>query len=183
MEYRRLQVEGGWFFVTVVTHRRRPILARSMARAWLRQSIREVRKVRPFAIRAMVLLPEHWHAIIELPQGDDNLSGRINGIKRGFTTRYLAGGGREAPVSAGAARKRSRGVWQGRFWDHALRDAGDFKMHLDYIHANPVKHGLVARPGDWKWSSFARYVRAGEYPPDWCARVDLPDAVEYYWAD
>ncbi len=75
------------------------------------------------------------------------------------------------------------GVWQPRFWEHMIRDARDFKMHLDYIHGNPVKHGLVNRPADWVYSSFDRYVNLGEYEEDWCGRVDLPESVEYHWTD
>ncbi len=63
--------------------------------------------------------------------------------------------------------------------EHTIRNARDFRMHLDYIYANPVKHGLAARPGDWPWSSFRRYVEMGWYEADWCGRVELPGTVEY----
>jgi len=46
--------------------------------------------------------------------------------------------------------KRERGVWQRRFWEHAIRDQSDFDAHLDYIHYNPVKHGWVQRAADWR---------------------------------
>jgi REP element-mobilizing transposase RayT len=50
------------------------------------------------------------------------------------------------------AYKRAIGVtgsvkfWQKRFWEHTIRDEKDFECHLDYIHFNPVKHGLVTKP-------------------------------------
>ena len=58
-------------------------------------------------------------------------------------------------------------VWQRRFWEHTIEEEFDFERHVDYIHYNPVKHCLVARPGDWRFSSFLRWVRQGHYPPDW----------------
>lgn len=87
------------------------------------------------------------------------------------------------PVTDSQRRLRRRGIWQVRFWEHIIRDARDFKMHLDYIHLNPVKHGLASRPADWPWSSFHRYVKAGEYEADWLGRADLPENVEYFWHD
>ncbi len=58
-------------------------------------------------------------------------------------------------------------MWQKRFWEHTIRDDRDYQRHLDYIHYNPVKHGLVKRPIDWPWSSFQRCVRQGLYHPEW----------------
>ena len=50
---------------------------------------------------------------------------------------------------------------------HTIRDDEDFARHFDYIHFNPVKHGLAIRACDWPYSSFHRYVRAGLLPEDW----------------
>lgn len=66
---------------------------------------------------------------------------------------------------------RERAVWQKRFWEHQIRDEEDFNKHLDYIHYNPVKHGLVSRVRDWPFSSFHRYVDRGLYPLDWGENV------------
>jgi hypothetical protein len=60
--------------------------------------------------------------------------------------------------------KGERGVWQRRFWEHAIRDERDFSLHCDYIHYNPVRHGLVKSPREWKHSTFDRFVRTGVYP-------------------
>jgi len=65
--------------------------------------------------------------------------------------------------------KGERGIWQRRFWEHAIRDGADFVRHVDYIHFNPVKHGHVEHAADWPYSSFHRYVRHGELPADWAA--------------
>jgi putative transposase len=48
-----------------------------------------------------------------------------------------------------------------------IRDEADLSRHRDYIHYNPVKHGLAASPNEWKHSSFERFVKRGLYPDDW----------------
>lgn len=63
--------------------------------------------------------------------------------------------------------KREKGVWQRRFWEHKIRDEDDLERHVEYIHYNPVKHGLVDRVADWPHSSFHRYVRSGRLDADW----------------
>jgi putative transposase len=65
-------------------------------------------------------------------------------------------------------------IWQRRFWEHTIRDELDFNRHVDYIHYNPVKHGLVKSVKDWPWSTFHRYVREGYYQPDWGSTEELP---------
>jgi len=183
MDYRRAHVPGGLFFFTLVTHPRRALLINPSARTALRRAVQDVRRRHPFLLEAIVLLPDHLHMLMKLPEGDADFGVRVGGIKRRFTELYLAGGQEEASVSAGRFRKRYRGVWQARFWEHTIRDAKDFRLHLDYVHANPLKHELVARVGDWPWSSFHRYVRWGEYESDWAGRVTLPHDVEHFYAD
>jgi putative transposase len=63
--------------------------------------------------------------------------------------------------------KGEQAIWQHRYWEHQIRDETDFARHVDYIHYNPVKHGLARSPLDWPYSSFGRYVKAGVYAPDW----------------
>ncbi|MEM1061062.1 MAG: hypothetical protein AAF532_06370 [Planctomycetota bacterium] len=71
--------------------------------------------------------------------------------------------------------QRRRGVWQPRFWEHVIRDDRDFESHFDYIHFNPVRHGLVRCPADWPASSFNRWVKNGVYPENWaCGDCDPP---------
>jgi len=181
--YRRRRQEGGCFFLTVVTCGRAPLFGDGQARALLRKVMRHVAASRPWTTEAIVLLPDHWHVLWRLPAGDTDYSGRVSRIKRAFTEEWLRRGGPEQRVTAAQRRRRRRGVWQVKFWEHTIRDARDFKMHLDYIHANPVKHGLVERPVDWPWSSFHRWVKAGEYAADWTGRTDLPGNVEYVWYD
>jgi putative transposase len=179
-QYRRAHVPGGTFFFTVifftaVTHRRRRLFHVEANRTLLGDVIRGVRRDWPFTIDAMVLLPDHLHAIWTLPRGDDNYSGRWSVIKKTFTTRFLASGGRDAVVSDGKRREHRRGVWQRRFWEHTIEDEDDFQVHFDYIHFNPVKHKLVKCPRDWEPSSFHRWVKANVYPVDWaCEKYRQP---------
>jgi len=63
--------------------------------------------------------------------------------------------------------KRERGIWQRRFWEHAIRDDTDYQRYVDYIHYNPVRHGYITQVMDWPYSSFNRFVRSGMYPRDW----------------
>ena len=63
-------------------------------------------------------------------------------------------------------------MWQRRYWEHTFFDEDDLNAHIDYIHYNPVKHGLVERVDDWAWSSYHRYVEMGMYPAGWGANVD-----------
>jgi putative transposase len=66
-------------------------------------------------------------------------------------------------------RKGERGIWQRRYWEHLVRDEEDYARHVDYIHYNPVKHGLVTQVKDWPYSTFSRWVRQGVYTEAWAA--------------
>jgi putative transposase len=175
-DYCRYFVPGGTYFFTVVTERRSRLFADEAARRLLGEAMRECRLRYPFEIAAIVLLPEHLHALWTLPTGDDVYSLRWRRIKREFTRAWLQCGGAEAERSPARLRERRRGVWQRRFWEHTIRDESDLEAHFDYIHYNPVKHGLVRRPQDWPWSSFQRWVREGHYSLDWAAENGLPIA-------
>jgi putative transposase len=166
-DYRRAWVPGGTFFFTVVTANRAPILNQRSARQYLRLAFRATRRRFPFAIEAIVLLPDHLHAMWTLCPGDSAYSTRWALIKLNFTRQWLAGGGSEQSVSRAKRSRRHRGVWQPRFWEHTIRDELDFERHFDYIHYNPVKHGLVSSAAEWPYSSFHRAVRLGIYPTHW----------------
>jgi putative transposase len=175
--YLRYYVPGGTYFFTIVTAGRTPLFASPVARATLGRIMRTFFERYPVQVIAIVLLPDHLHTLWALPAGDAAYSRRWQWIKREFTRAWLAGSGCEHAVSESARAERRRGVWQRRFWEHTIRDEADLESHSDYIHYNPVKHGLVAKPGDWPWSSFHRWVRAGCYRPDWacCTRpIPLP---------
>src|SRR5262245_46823386 len=130
--YRRYLVPGATYFFTVVTDGRQPILCADRARQLLSEAIKLCQKQLPFQMSAVVLLPDHLHAIWTLPQVDCDYSKRWGIIKKAFTTSYLAEGGTERRVSAGRAAQRRRGVWQPRFWEHMIRDETDYDRHFDY---------------------------------------------------
>ena len=172
--YRRARIPGGCFFFTLVTDRRRPLFRRATARKLLGDALRRCRLRWPFELTAIVLLPEHLHTIWTLPPDDDGFARRWGWLKKEFTKAWLSVGGSEQAVSAGRQREGRRGVWQPRFWEHTIQDEEDFARHFDYIHFNPVKHGLASTPPEWPWSSFHRWVRQGVYPPNWACGTDPP---------
>lgn len=164
-DYRRVYLEGGTFFFTVVTHARRPVFQDASAIGLLKESFRYVIHRRRFLVDAMVVLPDHLHCIWTLPPEDGDFSVRWRLLKTYFSGHYK---GEVADyVRKSMAAKQEAGIWQRRFWEHSIRDQEDFNRHCDYIHYNPVKHGLVGSPGEWKDSSFGRFVAKGLYPPDW----------------
>lgn len=167
--YRRWRREGGVFFFTVVTYQRRKLLTNDAARTYLREAIERTRAERPFETLAIVFLPDHLHAVWRLPTGDADYSTRWRLIKSRFT-RALNGSNacvQSTHPTASHLRRGERAIWQRRFWEHVIRDAADLKRHVDYIHYNPVKHGLVDAASDWPHSSFHRYLEMEEYGPDW----------------
>jgi putative transposase len=160
--YRRNFVPGGSYFFTVnLADRRSQLLTEHID--LLRVAFRDTRARHAFAIEAIAVLPDHLHAIWTLPQDDADFATRWRLIKAAFSRALPSG---EA-ISPSRRQKGERGIWQRRYWEHTLRDENDFACHFDYIHFNPVKHGLVARVQDWPYSSFHRMVRFGVLPHDW----------------
>ena len=159
MRYRRTLAPGGTYFFTVnIASRRKTLLTDYID--CLRDSVRTVRLAHPFEIVAWVVLPDHMHAIWKLPQDDSDFPMRWNQIKGRFS--------RALPpvenIPASRARRRERGVWQRRFWEHLIRDEDDLARYVDYVHYNPVKHGHARRVVDWPFSSFHQYTRRGWLP-------------------
>jgi len=121
----------------------------------------------PFTIDAWVLLPDHLHAIWTLPQ-DDAACGKRWGIIKAHVSRQCASQVTSRTVRAVSRLKRNEhDFWQRRFWEHQIRDEKDFAQRVDYIHFNPVKHGLVPAVAQWPHSTFHRFVVKGLYPTDW----------------
>ena len=103
----------------------------------------------------------------QCPRVTQNFATRWRLIKSTFSRKLALG----EPVSPSRAGKGERGIWQRRYWEHTIRDERDFARHIDYIHINPVKHGLVKRVCDWQPSSFHRFVKLGIYPVDWAGEA------------
>jgi putative transposase len=139
-EYRRLFIPGGSYFFTVVTYQRRPIFSEPQHVDLLREAFKHVMGSRPFTIDAIVILPDHLHCLWQLPENDDDFSGRWREIKKYVSKR----------IGADGKRPREKDVW-----------------HVDYIHYNPVKHGLAMSPAQWPYSSFRKSVAAGWYDSNW----------------
>jgi len=159
--YRRNRVEGGTYFFTVALQdRKRAYLVDHIDD--LRKSVRYALRKQPLHIDAWVVLPEHMHALWTLPPGDDDYSGRWKNIKGRFSHLLVAAG---EPIRKNA--RNEYDLWQGRFWEHTIRDDADYAHHFDYIHYNPVKHGWVTSVRDWPYSSFHRCVKSGLYPLTW----------------
>jgi putative transposase len=169
--------EGLTLFFTVVTYQRQPLFENETARRCLGEVFRITRNKYPFIQQAVCLLPDHIHCIWTLPENDDNYSLRWASIKANFTRLYKD---KQDDISLNTSRKkrREKGFWQRRFWDHVIRNEEDLSRHVDYIHYNPVKHGLVNSPSEWKWSSFPNYVERGIYDPDWNPYLK-EDSLEY----
>ena len=160
--YRRNFVPGGSYFFTVnLANRRLRLLTEHVD--LLRTAFRYAQMRHAFEIAAAVILPDHLHAMWILPEGDADYALRWRLIKSAFSRGLHSG----ELISASRARKAERGIWQRRYWEHTVRDEGDFARHVDYIHFNPVKHGYVGRVLDWPYSTFHVMARAGVYPQDW----------------
>ena len=171
-DYRRANTPGASYFFTVNTYRRWPLLVHDRTRAALREVIEAVRAEHPFTIDAWVLLPDHLHAVWTLPPGDAGFALRWGMIKR-HVSRACRGLLPDDAMQSESRRARGEiAFWQRRYWEHLIRDAADYRRHIDYLHWNPIKHGLVRRVKDWPYSTFHRYARLGVYPQDWCGAVE-----------
>lgn len=164
MQYRRARMAGGCYFFTVnLLDRRQRLLVDHVG--VLREQVRNVKRNHLFHIDAMVIMPDHIHAIWTLPDGDADYSTRWSLIKAGFSRAIP----RNEAVSLSQSNKNERGIWQRRFWEHLIRDDADYAQHVDYIHYNPVKHGYVMWPVDWPYSSIHRWIEQGRLPTGWAA--------------
>jgi putative transposase len=160
--YRRSNIAGACYFFTVnLADCQQSLLTEHIAS--LRSAFEYARARHPFIIDAIVILPDHLHAMWSLPEGDSDFAMRWRLIKTEFS-RGLPQGERR---SDSRLNKGERGIWQRRYWEHLVRDEADYARHVDYIHINPVKHGHVSIVADWPHSSFHRYVQAGVLPEDW----------------
>jgi len=182
--YRRAYVPGGTFFITIVTYRRRSILAEPENVARLRTALRQVMGEAPFHIPAAVVLPDHAHFLWCLPQGDSNYPRRVGQMKILFTRSMQDQSESLNEISRSRHRHRESNIWQRRYWEHTVRNEDEFEAYLDYIHYNPVKHSLTTCPHLWPFSSFGSWVRAGYHAQQWGCRCEgrmpiLPAHVEF----
>jgi len=161
--YIRAKFEGAYYFFTVVTYERTKLFHTELARRCLREAIEKTQSRQPLETVAFCLLFEHLHCLWKLAGDDADYSKRWASIKGQFSKAYLNLRGRRERVSPSRARKGEVCIWQRRFWEHHIRDEDDLHRHVNYIHYNPVKHGLVVQVEDWPWSTYHKYVREGFY--------------------
>lgn len=174
MRYRRADIPGGTYFFTVnLAERDRATLVEHVDA--LRLTTREVMARHPFYIDAMVILPDHLHALWTLPVGDCDFPTRWALIKAGFSRRIP----RDERCNPSRAAKGERGIWQRRYWEHLIRDEQDYGRHVDYIHFNPVKHGHAGRASDWPYSSIHRYIAAGKMDRDWGGDMQIREQCNF----
>ena len=157
--YRRFFVPGGTYFFTVNLACRGGSLLTDQIDD-LRLAYGRIAGEMPFATRAVVILPDHIHAIWTLPDGDSDFPTRWRRIKREFSVSV----GTTCSRSVSKARKGEVGIWQRRFWERCVRNEAELAATLRYVWGNPVKHGLANRAVDWPYSSVHREVAAGRLP-------------------
>jgi putative transposase len=166
MRYRRTRIAGASYFFTVVTFRRQRLFADVGPVRLFEGALQSVCDAHPFVLEAQVILPDHVHALWTLPEGDEDFSTRWRLIKSAFSRAYAKA--YSAPVSGPSRRaKGEQAIWQRRYWEHLIRDERDFGAHLDYIHFNPVRHGLATAPVEWPHSTFRQWLARGVYDAAW----------------
>ncbi|MDY0195173.1 MAG: transposase [Sulfurovaceae bacterium] len=147
--YRRIFLDGYSYFITVVTHGRKPILIEHID--LLRESFRESKRYYSYSIGAISVMPDHFHMIIT-PHNAKDYPKIIKSIKYNFTKRYQSED--DVLQSFSRYKRKMQPIWQKRYYEHTIRDQNDWDKKIDYIKNNPIKHGLAEVWSDWKYSSF-----------------------------
>ncbi|MGD2145957.1 MAG: transposase [Anaerolineae bacterium] len=155
---RRFYVPNTIVFITLVTKHRRTLFDVDHPHhvEIFFDKLRAVREVKPFKLLAHNFLPDHVHMLLR-PTGEATFSSILQSAQRSFTFEYKDRYGIQGSLH----------LWQHRFWDHLIRDEEDLNRHFDYTHWNAVKHGLVARPEDWPFSSHEYWLEKGYYEVGW----------------
>ena len=180
--YKRLFIQNTYLFLTITTNNRRPILIDNIE--LLRESFKRAKHTYKFELYASVILPDHMHLII-IPERIEEYPKIIFAVKYHFS-RNIDGGLGNPPYivrcpndsedikayalcnfSKSKIKKKEKGIWQRRYFEHTIRDENDLNNHLDYIHYNPVKHDYVKAVKDWKFSSFDKFVGMKNYDENW----------------
>jgi len=156
--YRRYFSDGQTVFLTLTTAKRRPWLSHEGVKEHLLDALRAARRLYPFKHHGHVLLHDHLHLLLS-PQVGVEIPSIMGSFKRAAIARL-----------SNPSNEVGERAWQRRYYDHLIRDEQDFSRHLDYLHYNPVKHGLVLCAADWIWSSFSAWQALGVYTHDWGTR-------------
>ena len=162
MNYRRLFIQNGFIFLTIVTHKRIPILIENIETLY--KIVQNATKYYNFEIIAYIIMPDHIHCIIK-PENINDYPKIVKSFKYGFTK------------NVGLVKPTYHRIWQNRYWEHTIKNKQDLYKHIDYIHYNSIKHYNIS-PKDWKYSSFKNFVDIGLYENDWCNFGDKYDIIK-----
>ena len=166
-KYIRSQLAGATYFFTLTLAQRQSQLLTQHIDLF-RQAYQRANTLHPFTTIAICVLPEHLHAIWQMPVDDGDYALRWRMIKSNFSRNFSANQLR----SNSKIKHREKGIWQRRYWEHQIRDEIDLQRHVDYIHYNPVKHGYVKQVKDWPHSTFHKFVAQGIYTENWGGSID-----------
>lgn len=176
-DYKRLFLDNHYIFTTCVTFKRNPILIDCIG--LLRNSFKVAKEKYNFEIAGIVILKDHFHLLLR-PKIIAEYPQIITIIKQNFSKNidknYLKR--IEKHITPSMQKRNEQGVWQRRYYEHTIRDVKDFNTHLDYIHYNPVKHKLIDNVKDWKFSSFHKYVKRGNYGENWGSYKDVKSIID-----
>jgi putative transposase len=136
---RRYYIPNSTIFITSVTYRRGKFLSEQMDLDLFWVCTKQAMERYPFKILAFVILPDHFHWLMRMPETHPNFSEPLYYLKGKFSYQYKRAHHIKGPIQ----------VWQPRFWDHIIRNEEDLRVHLNYIYWNPVKHGYVDDVGSW----------------------------------
>lgn len=164
MRYRRTYLSGATYFFTVNLLDRKSILLTTHI-SKLRQAFKKIKDEQSFSIDAIVILPDHLHTLITFPDSHANFSVLWNQLKGAFSRSIPC----KEMITCSRKNKRERGIWQRRFWEHLIKDELDFEHHYNCIHYNPVKHGYVESPRQWKYSSIHKAIHSDILDEHWAS--------------
>ncbi len=174
VNYRRNYVKGAsYFFTLTLYNRKNDYLIRHHQE--LKIAYTKVKNQKPFKTIAYAIMPDHYHLLWQLPKNDTDYPGRLRAIKKAFTKAI-----RENDTCSIAKKTSSSPIWQNRYWEHTIKDEIDMEQHINYIHFNPVKHGMVKQALEWPYSSFHAYVQRGLLPIDWAGREEHDNRLMRY---
>jgi putative transposase len=164
----RYQQMGEFHFLTFSCYCRRPYLSTVAAMEIFEDALERVRLRYLFVVAGCVVMQEHVHLLVSEPW-------------RGLLSRTV-----QALKLSVSMRGQQRPFWQAHYYDFNVFSHAKFVEKLRYIHRNPVRRGLVAKPEDWLWSSYRHYQtgirQTIEIESEWTARErggQLPEWMRY----
>jgi len=168
--YRRMFAQNHPVFITISTYNKQPILDNHYK--LIKESWKAAKAKFNFNIFAYCILPDHIHLILEL----DNIFDypKIIGFMKWYFSRNIDSKfTKPIYLSDSKQKKREKGIWQRRYYEHTIRNDDEFQTYVDYIHYNPVKHGWIKSVKDWKYSSFHDFVKLDHYDIEWSEQVRI----------